>query len=58
MAQKRQLNIYLVSSSFYQEISDRQIKIEKKLIDFIIKHIDRSYGKIYEFVYKLDEISL
>ena len=30
----------------------------KKLIDFIIKHIDRSYGKIYEFVYKLDEISL
>ena len=26
MAQKRQLNIYLVSSSFYQEISDRQIK--------------------------------
>ena len=38
--------------------SDRQINVDKKLIDFIIKHIDRSYGKIYEFVYKLDEISL
>ena len=38
--------------------SDRQITIEKKLIDFIIKHIDRSYGKIYEFIYKIDEISL
>ena len=30
----------------------------KKLIDFIIKHIDRSYRKIYEFIYKIDEISL
>ena len=30
----------------------------KKLIDFIIKHIDRSYGKICEFIYKIDEISL
>tara|TARA_Y100000590_G_scaffold51401_1_gene54010 strand:- start:412 stop:1086 length:675 start_codon:yes stop_codon:yes gene_type:complete len=41
-----------------KNFSDRQINVDKKLIDFIIKHIDRSYGKIYEFVYKLDEISL
>ncbi len=41
-----------------KNFSDRQISVDKKLIDFIIKHIDRSYGKIYEFVYKLDEISL
>jgi len=41
-----------------KNFSDRQIVIEKKLIDFIIKHIDRSYGKIYEFIYKIDEISL
>ena len=41
-----------------ENFSDRQITIEKKLIDFIIKHIDRSYVKIYEFVDKLDEISL
>ena len=31
---------------------------KKKLIEFIIKRIDRSYGKIYEFIYKIDEISL
>ena len=38
--------------------SDRQIKLEKKLLEFIIKRIDRSYGKIYEFIYKVDELSL
>ena len=41
-----------------KNFSDRQINVEKKLIDFIIKRIDRSYRKIYEFIYKLDEISL
>ena len=41
-----------------KNLSDRQILIDKKLIDFIIKRIDRSYGKISEFIYKIDEISL
>ncbi len=48
----------LMFAILLKNFSDRQIKVDKKLIDFIIKHIDRSYGKIYEFVYKLDEISL
>jgi len=48
----------LMFAILLKNFSDRQIKVEKKLIDFIIKHIDRSYGKIYEFVYKIDEISL
>ena len=39
-------------------LSDRQITLDKKLIDFIIKRIERSYGKIFEFIYKIDEISL
>ena len=30
--------------------SDRQIKLEKKIVEFIIIRIDRSYGKIYEFI--------
>ena len=38
--------------------SDRQIKLDKKLLDFIIKRIDRSYRNIHEFIYKIDEISL
>ena len=48
----------LMFAILLKNFSDRQITIEKKLIDFIIKHIDRSYGKIYEFIYKIDEISL
>ena len=39
-------------------LSDRQISLDKKLIDYIIKRIDRSYGKISDFIYKIDEISL
>ena len=41
-----------------KNFSDRQITIDKKLIDFIIKRVDRSYGKIFEFIYKIDELSL
>ena len=48
----------LVFAILLKNFSDRQITIEKKLIEYIIKHIDRSYGKIYEFIYKIDEISL
>ena len=41
-----------------KNLSDRQILIDKKLIDFIIKRIHRSYGKIFDFIYKVDELSL
>ena len=39
-------------------LSDRQVLIDKKLIDYTTKRITRSYGKIFEFIYKIDEISL
>ena len=48
----------LVFALILKNLSDRQISIDKKLIDFIIKRIDRSYGKIFDFIYKIDEISL
>ena len=48
----------LMFALILKNLSDRQITIDKKLIDFIIKRIDRSYGKICEFIYKIDEISL
>ena len=48
----------LMFALILKNLSDRQITIDKKLIDFIIKRIDRSYGKIFEFIYKIDEISL
>jgi len=48
----------LMFALILKNLSDRQITIDKKLIDFIIKKIDRSYGKIFQFIYKIDEISL
>ena len=39
-------------------LSDKQIKIDIKLVEFAVKRITRSYGKIFEFIYKIDEISL
>ena len=48
----------LMFALILKNLSDRQITIDKKLIDFIIKRIERSYGKIFEFIYKIDEISL
>ena len=48
----------LMFALILKNLSDRQISLDKKLIDFIIKRVDRSYGKIFEFIYKIDEISL
>ena len=48
----------LIFALILKNFSDRQILIDKKLIDYITKRINRSYGKIFEFIYKIDEISL
>jgi len=48
----------LMFALILKNLSDRQISIDKKLIDFIIKRIDRSYSKILDFIYKVDELSL
>ena len=48
----------LMFAIILKSFSDRQIQVDKKLIDFIIKRIDRSYGKIVDFIYKVDELSL
>ena len=48
----------LMYALILKNLSDRQISMDKKMINFIIKRIDRSYGKITDFIYKIDEISL
>ena len=48
----------LMFALILKNLSDRQILIDKKLINFIIKRIDRSYGNIFNFIYKIDELSL
>ena len=47
----------LMFALILKNLSDRQISVDKKLIDFIIKRIDRSYSKIFDFIYKVDELS-
>ena len=48
----------LISVILAKNFSDKQIKVEKKHIDYIIKRIDRSYEKISQFISILDKNSL
>ena len=48
----------LISVIIAKNFSDKQIKVEKKHIDYIMKRIDRSYEKISQFILVLDKYSL
>ena len=48
----------LMFALIFKSLSDRQISLDQKLISYIIKRIERSYGKINDFIYKIDELSL
>ena len=48
----------LVFAIIIKNLSDRQITLNHKFIEFIIKRIERSYSKIYDFIYKIDQLSL
>ena len=41
-----------------KNFSDKQIKINPKLTEFIIKNVDRSYEKMSKFIKDIDELSL
>ena len=38
--------------------SDKQVKTDVKLLEYILKHINRSYEDIFSFINKLDSLSL
>ena len=44
----------IISKSF----SDKQIKLDLKLLEYIIKNIDRSYEKVNKFIKDIDMVSL
>ena len=48
----------LIFAIILKNLSDRQISLDDKFIGFIIKRIERSYSKIYDFIYKIDQLSL
>ena len=47
--------LYLILS---KQFSNRQIKIKKELLMYIVKKIDRTYEAVNEFVIKIDQESL
>ena len=48
----------LIFAIILKNLSDRQISLDDKFIEFIFKRIERSYSKIYDFIYKIDQLSL
>ena len=48
----------LIFAIILKNLSDRQISLDDKFIEFIIKRIERSYSKLYDFIYKIDQLSL
>ena len=48
----------LIFGIILKNLSDRQISLDKRLIDYIVKRIERSYSKIHYFIYKIDQLSL
>jgi chromosomal replication initiation ATPase DnaA len=48
----------LISAIITKNFSDKQIVVEEKHVDYIIKRIDRSYEKISQFILTLDSYSL
>ena len=48
----------LIFAIILKNLSDRQISLDQKFIEFIVKRIERSYSKIYDFIYKIDQLSL
>ena len=39
-------------------LSDKQISINPKILDYIINNVERSYEKMFKFLKDLDELSL
>ena len=48
----------LIYALILKNLSDRQISIDQKLIEFIIKRIDRTYSKISDFIYKIRNFAI
>ena len=41
-----------------KSFSDKQIKVSVKLLEYIIKNIERSYEKTFKFIKDIDAVSL
>jgi len=48
----------LIRAILTKNFSDKQVKIESKLLEYILKNIHRSYDDIFDLIEKVDSLSL
>jgi len=48
----------LIKVIITKNFSDKQVKIDSKLLEYVSKNIDRSYESIFDLVDRLDNLSL
>ena len=48
----------LIKVIISKNFSDKQVKIDNNLLEYILKNIDRSYESIFDLIEKLDDFSL
>ena len=48
----------LIKVILTKNFSDKQVKIENKLLEYILKNINRSYEDIFDLIDKVDSLSL
>ena len=48
----------LIKVIISKNFSDKQVKLESKLLEYITKNIDRSYEAVFDLINKLDDFSL
>mgnify|MGYP001171136990 CR=1 FL=1 len=41
-----------------KHFSDKQIYLTPRVVEYIIKNIDRSYEKVFKFIREIDDLSL
>ena len=48
----------LIKVIISKNFSDKQVKMDSKLLEYTLKNIERSYKSIFDFIEKLDDFSL
>jgi chromosomal replication initiation ATPase DnaA len=48
----------LIKVIITKNFSDKQVKVDNKILEYIVKNIDRSYEDIFDLIDKLDNFSL
>ena len=48
----------IIRGDYFKSFSEKQIEINPKISNYIIKNVERSYEKMFKFLKDIDELSL